>query len=192
VINVVHDFPVTELINYKSFPVTEGSDGRIYGLTDEGGTNHKGGVYALNADGTGFTVLYECPPTAKVVATKPAFGPDGKLYIVISGILCSMNTDGSAFSSIVAVPHSFNLQEDSDGWIYGIGTNAGQNSIYKVMSDGSGVYRITHLSSCYRGQWYNKRFDAYTTEASDGRLYDTTTAAGPSGMVSFQHQPGWF
>src|SRR6266446_7057855 len=38
--------------------VTEGSDGELYGTTRFGGTNGYGGVFKLNKDGSGYTVLF--------------------------------------------------------------------------------------------------------------------------------------
>jgi uncharacterized repeat protein (TIGR03803 family) len=60
----------------------QGTDGRLYGTTTNGGPNNDGTVFALNPDGTGFTTLYSFTggidgalPAASVIQ-----GTDGRLY----------------------------------------------------------------------------------------------------------------
>ena len=130
----------------------------------------------MNADGSGFTILFSCSASGSITETKPAFGPDGKLYTIISGMLCSMNLDGSAFSSIVAIPYSYNLQLDGNGWVYAIGTSGTQNFIYKVKTDGTG-YNVLHtLLPATEGNGYTKGLTLTPT----GRLFGVNNSGGPN------------
>ena len=174
--HALHNFVVTSPKGTFRSGFAEGPDGRIYGLTKNGGANHKGVVYVMNADGSGFTILYTVPAAGNIIETKPAFGPDGKLYTIISGMLCSMNLNGSAFATIAAVPHSYSLQIDSDGWIYGINQGGPQNSIYKVKTDGSGFTVLRTLITATDGNGSTKGLTLTPT----GRLFGVNNSSGPN------------
>jgi uncharacterized repeat protein (TIGR03803 family) len=44
--------------SYPSAGLVQGTDGSLYGTTEEGGTNDSGTVFKINPDGTGFTTLF--------------------------------------------------------------------------------------------------------------------------------------
>src|SRR5205085_8114656 len=92
--------------------IIQGSDGFLYGTTQNGGSNSFGTVFKLQKDGTSYTVLHtfggdgdgENPPDAVLEAS------DGALYGVTyyggangAGAMYRLNKDGSAY----AIVHSF-------------------------------------------------------------------------------------
>jgi len=177
-IKVLHNFIVTDPKSSSPFSIIEGPDGRIYGVTDQGGANHKGVVYAMNADGSAFTILYTCPASGAITNTTPAFGPDGKLYVIISGMLSSMNPDGSLFASIAALPNSPNLQIDANSWVYGIGKSGSQNFIYKIKTDGTGYTAMHTLIAATEGNGISAGLCLTPT----GRLFATNSTGGANGV----------
>src|SRR5579885_2290044 len=86
--------------------LVQGDDGRLYGTTFQGGINGYGTVFALNTDGTGFTVLHSFSdgddgghPQAALIQSG-----DGRLYgtavtggAIDRGTVFSMETDGTGF-----------------------------------------------------------------------------------------------
>lgn len=102
--------------------LTDGGDGRLYGVASAGGTNGLGTVFALDPVGGVFTVLHHfdgnlgAQPTGEL-----RLGQDGRLYgttasggtnrngnPTLFGTIFSIGRDGTGFASI----HSF---EGSDG-----------------------------------------------------------------------------
>jgi uncharacterized repeat protein (TIGR03803 family) len=120
------------------------SNDTLYGATGWGGSNGDGTVYKLNADGTGFTNLYNFnqgepaagnPPFGLILSGNTLYGTDcngGSGF----GTLFKIGTDGSSFTTL----HTF---DESDGtfpnslllagnMLYGIG-----GTIFKVNIDGT-------------------------------------------------------
>ena len=101
----------------------EGTDGRLYGTTYEGGADGNGTIFAINVDGTGFTTLYSFTggsdgsfPQAVLIE-----GANGRLYgttyeggVEYSGTIFAINMGysyGTILCSLVpctpAMPHSW-------------------------------------------------------------------------------------
>lgn len=101
----------------------------IYGVTRQGGASSVGMVYKLNADGSGFTVLWSFVGSSSAPHL-PSSGVvhDGKttLYGIADDVIYKINTDGYGFSKLT------NKDEDkitgvftemmlsSDGDLYGV------------------------------------------------------------------------
>lgn len=134
---VLHQF---DSINdgYKAMgSLIRGSNGFLYGMTNEGGTNNNGTIYRLNPDGSDFLVLKHFSkatdggnPYGRLVE-----GIDKKLYgmtssgtggnISNSGAIFRMNLDGSDFEvlrflSIVDGQAPFGSLIFSSGILYGM------------------------------------------------------------------------
>ena len=125
------------------------SDGRLYGLTDSGGTNHGGVLYRIDKDGRNYKVLYNLNLLA--FAYFPLIeASDGMLYGVsseayVSGIAFKIAKDGTGFTLL----HTFNrldpggespsgpLLEASDGFLYGTTQNSSSSIIYRMDKSGT-------------------------------------------------------
>ena len=194
---VLHSFGCTS--TNGCFPhagVTEGSDGSLYGTTQQGGAAGNGTVFRISKDGTGFTVLHSfgcgsmdgCLPDAAVTE-----GSDGALYGTTAqggtashGTIFRISKEGTGFT----VLHSFGctsthgcspsaaVTEGGDGALYGttsLGGAAGSGTVFKIAKDGTG-FTVLHSFGCTST---NGCFpSAGVTEGSDGSLYGTTPAGG--------------
>jgi uncharacterized repeat protein (TIGR03803 family) len=180
-----------------------GSDGALYGTTQNGGTNAGcGTVYRLNADGSGFVTLHHFCATDSDGAFPYAAvmeGSDGLLYGTTHaggefgrGTVFKLGKDGSGY----AIVHHFTtnafdgrrpfingLMEGSDGLIYGTTISGGSNDVGTVFSmskDGSG-YTILHHFSNSGGDGRGPRG---LLEATNGLLYGTTHTGGSDNVGS--------
>jgi uncharacterized repeat protein (TIGR03803 family) len=138
--------------------VLEGSDGRLYGTCNLGGTNNSGTIWRINRDGTGFVVLRhllssgDCRnPAAQLIEASDGllygtaysggglgrggvfrFNKDGTGYQIISGF----NFGGAAFPR---QPLS-GVIEAGDGLLYGVtelGGSANRGAFYGLEKNGS-------------------------------------------------------
>lgn len=83
----------------------EASDGKLYGVTYQGGTSGHGVLFRINKDGTGFSKVVDFDGLARRPVGELAEGIDGKLYGVTmtfaagpdGGIAYSVNKDGTDF-----------------------------------------------------------------------------------------------
>jgi len=114
---------------YPAYGLIDGSDGYLYGVTTSGGTYGNGTIFRIKLDGNDFQVLHSFSAlnsdlTNSDGATPSAaltIGPGGRLYGVTSaggsnailssstptagtGVVFSLNTDGSDFQTIYNFP----------------------------------------------------------------------------------------
>lgn len=185
--------------------VVIGSDGALYGTTSAGGLYGSGAVFKMNADGTGFSVLYSFGvtvldgsfPHATVVQ-----GTNGALYGTTyqggtnhpgtfysgAGTLFKIGTNGTGY----AVLHHFGGTNDgidpqealirgTDGALYGTTGRGGSNTtfgtVFTVNEDGSG-YAVLHS---FGGAGDGKFVFSSLTEGSDHALYGVTSQGGTNG-----------
>jgi uncharacterized repeat protein (TIGR03803 family) len=84
------------------------SGGNLYGTTSGGGANGDGTVFAVNADGTGFTTLYIFPniggPNAGLIQSGPML-----LGTVFNNKVFALNTNGTGYIVL------YNLNATSEG-----------------------------------------------------------------------------
>ena len=184
-------FPAAALI--------EGSDGNLYGTTQQGGASAAGTIFKIAKDGSGFTLLKTfsgcgtlngCLPTGGLIE-----GSDGNLYgtnkgggvILNGGTVFKIAKDGSGFTVIKSFTcvdgcgPSAVLTEGSDGNLYGTTENGGLfvegGTVFTIAKDGSG-FNVLHsffngvncLDGCYPV--------AGVILGSDGKLYGTTRDGG--------------
>jgi len=192
----------------------QASDGTLYGTTRFGGLGHRGTVFQLAPDGSGFALLHSFTggaddgerPIAGLVQ-----GPDGTLYGTTQiggvgpcavgggcGTVFQIAPDGSGY----AVLHRFTnsttdgsqplagLIQGPDGMLYGttvIGGSRDAGTIFQIAPDGSG-FAILHsfLSVNPDGD----QPSAGLIQGPDGTLYGTTSAGGSSNVGTvFQIAP---
>jgi uncharacterized repeat protein (TIGR03803 family) len=175
--------PITELV--------EARDGALYGVCVAGGTSNVGTIFRLNLDGSGFAVLHHfggpsdgASPEGLIEASDGAlYGTTGQGGTSNVGtifrfdkvthnyaVLCSLSDSRNPYKGII---------EASDGVLYGTSFNGGRylyGTAFMLNKDGSNCVTIHNFnnSTSYDG------FGPIATviEASDGRLYGTTSEAG--------------
>jgi uncharacterized repeat protein (TIGR03803 family) len=175
----------------------QGTDGRLYGTTNEGGADGEGTIFAINLDGSAYTALYAFTGGNDGAAPKGGLiqGTDGRLYGTATGggmdgdgTVFAVNTDGTGFTTL----HSFTngdgqgpwagLVQGTDGRLYGTTINGGANgdgAIFAVNTDGTG---FTTLHSFTRGS--DGAFpEDELIQGTDGRLYGTALQGGGDGTV---------
>ncbi|MBI3848900.1 MAG: HYR domain-containing protein [Verrucomicrobia bacterium] len=179
--------------------LAQGSDGAIYGTTENGGIPDDlgtpsgfGTVFKMNPDGTGYTVLWNFGLTEGdgVVPIGAVLGTDGALYGVTGwggsyggGTVFKLSKDGTG-AYVNQVLHSFNGIDGQtpvseilgpDGALYGTtdaGGSSGAGTVFKMNSDGSG-FMLLHNFSGPDGA----RPASIPVLGTDGAIYGTTYGA---------------
>ena len=196
--------------------LTQGADGALYGVTQDGGTNNAGVVFRLATDGSAFAVLYTFGGFASDGASPVglAQGSGGLLAGVTSsggsydqGVVFLLNTDGSGY----CLAHEFTgtlqhtsgdgatpgagLLRGADGSWYGTtmhgGADTDDGTVFRMNSDGSGyavIHRFTFINSVF--------YDLFSTDgqqpgplaqAANGLLYGVTTYGGTTGEGAYEN-----
>ena len=165
----------------------EGSDGFLYGVTKNGGTNGFGTIFKIAKDGSGYSTIYHF--SADYLQESGVIeGSDGFLYGNAGDIVYKIAKNGSGFTTFSnggggADATGRLIECPSDGFLYGTtrrGSNTGDGTIFKVAKDGTGLTILHH---------FNDPLDAFPVagliEASDGALYGTTVNGGThdEGMI---------
>ena len=193
---VLQNFDYSTTGGYPNLaPLTQGTDGALYGTTSQGGTGSQGTVFKLNTDGTGFTVLqnFDYFTTGGNVSAGLMEGTDGALYGVAqqggtfgSGTVFKLNTDGSGFTVLQNLdysttggnPFGATLMQGADGALYGTaasGGTFGTGTAFKLSTDGTGFTVIRSFDYFSDGGYPF----AGLIQGADGALYGTTSQAGP-------------
>jgi uncharacterized repeat protein (TIGR03803 family) len=177
----------------------QGADGSLYGTTQFGGPNMNGTLFAIQADGTGYSPLYSFPVSGNGQEPRAALiqGSDGALYGTTTfggssgrGTVFRLNPDGSGYT----VLHHFTtgpptagenptqpLLEGSDHKLYGTLYSSASNglsnngSLFALNKDGTGY---TVLKTFINPVTDGASPMSPLLEASDGMLYGTTYGGG--------------
>ncbi|HUS35878.1 MAG TPA: choice-of-anchor tandem repeat GloVer-containing protein [Verrucomicrobiae bacterium] len=177
--------------------LSEGAEGVLYGSTRFGGGSAEAGtIFKLNKDGSAYEVIHRFTKTLGTAywpAGEIVVGSDGKLYSrSLAGgqsdvaTVFRLNRDGSNFEIL----HEGSLDggnefyayggliEASDGRLYGnsIGDgDQGGGAVFGMNKDGSNFKILHHFSDTGTDGRYP---EGGVIEASDGKLYGTTSAGG--------------
>lgn len=171
-----------------------GTDGRLYGVTSDGGPSSRGTIFGMDADGTNFTVLRNFDAAGAEGASSWAGltqGSDGKLYGATQtsgalgfGTVFSLNPDGSGFTILRHFGNDANGGTvysapifGAGGKLYGTTYRGGAfdaGVIYSMNSDGSGYVVLHSLYGPADGA--NPQSGVAVTGA--GELYGSTTFGG--------------
>ena len=167
----------------------QGTDGALYGTTDQGGSKQLGTVFKLLTDGSGYAVLHYFGSITDDGAHPAALveADDGMLYGTTRmggtlgyGTVYGVGKDGSGyrvlynFTTNVFFNTNFptrDLIQASDGALYG----TLQSGIFTIRTDGS-QYGIV---SSFAGSIQNPTTSAGLFEGSDGALYCATKGGYP-------------
>ena len=184
------------------------TDGMLYGTTRNGGTNGYGTVFAINTNGSNFTVLHTFDSHNVNGTNLDGWYPEGNLVISgdtlfgtasaggtnSSGTVFSVKTNGGSFTVI----HTFAGGPDGAGpaagltlsgnQLYGSASDGGANTsgaLFAIGTDGSGfniLYSFTHLQAATNSDGARP---AATMLLSGNTLYGTTQFGGTGNGAVF-------
>ncbi len=175
--------------------LTEGPDGRLFGVTARGGLHDGGTLYTIDRDGGGYRALhhFDTPGGVSRPTGTLVLGNDGHLYgttqtsggpgrLSLGGAIFRFSVADRSFTVIKGIddePHSSHNRtcdagviEGSDGALYGVagrGTNF-PGFIFRVNKEGSDYRTLHMLPQDTLGRSFAEGAGPLI-EASDGMLY---------------------
>jgi len=185
----------------------QASDGKLYGLTHDGGTNNAGVIFSFDLSTSTYTKLYDfdsangAHPYGSLLEAA-----DGKLYGMTyaggssnAGVIFSFKPSSSTYIKLKdfditngAKPYG-NLIQATDGKLYGITNRGGSTDDGVIFSYNPSISTYTKL----------KDFDSSTgsqpygslVQATDGKLYGMTNQGGSGNygvIFSFDTSPATY
>jgi uncharacterized repeat protein (TIGR03803 family) len=167
------------------------SGGTLYGTTYGGGSSGYGTVFAINANGSGFTNVYSFtggddgayPEAGLVLYGGALYGTAYGGGYYENGTVFSVNTNGSGFTNVV----SFSFGADPEaglvlmsntlfGTTYA-GGSSGYGTVFRVNTDGTAFTNIYSFSGSPYGAYPQAGL-----VLSGNTLFGTTYAGGSSGF----------
>jgi uncharacterized repeat protein (TIGR03803 family) len=146
---------------YPTGHLIEGSDGMLYGMTQNGGANGVGTIYKISKDGGNFQKLHDFESGTQPQGASLVEGADGYLVGMTQyggansfGILFRIKMDGSVYEKIKdfdastgAAPIGGTLVKHTGGRLFGLASGgSGAGVVFSVAGDGTGyqvVYDLT-------------------------------------------------
>jgi uncharacterized repeat protein (TIGR03803 family) len=191
---VLHSFTGGADSKNPEAALVEGSDGALYGTTYFGDSAHRGTIFKLNKDGSGYSVIHSFTgtPDGQQPVSKLLEGSDGALYgttffggAANGGAIYTLQNDGSGYGVLYSfqtsggdgVAPDAGLLEGSDGVLYGTTYHGGSGqagTVFAINKDGSG-YNILRSFQSTGGD--GQRPDNELIEGADGALYGATDYA---------------
>jgi uncharacterized repeat protein (TIGR03803 family) len=172
------------------------SDGNLYGVTSNGGTDNFGTIFRIAPDGTGYATLHSFaggPSDGAYPGTKLRNVTDGTLY----GSTGGGGADGlgtifkfDVISGVESVIHSFagapddgsnpscRLRVGTDGNLYGVSFNGGYfdlGTFFRITP--AGMLTVLHS---FAGRSDGQSPNSSLLVTSDGDFYGTTITGGPT------------
>lgn len=188
-------FSVVKSFNFSSDganplgSLMQSSDGRLYGMTQMGGTNNRGTIFKINVDGLGFSVISHLTSDGAHPLGSLVQGSDENFYGMTQfggssnyGTIFKINADGTGFSilkHLVSTTDGINprgsLVQGSDGYFYGMAysSSSGNGTILKINSDGSSFSVIKRLDYAD-----GRNPSGNLVQGSDGYFYGMTQMGG--------------
>ena len=208
----LHSFSATFGLRYQPVINSDGANpngavsllgNTLYGTTSQGGNGGNGTVFAINADGTGFTNLYSFtaipsflqtnsdganPHSGLILTSNTLYGTTSAGGTSGAGTVFKLNTDGTGFTIL----HSFTATSsntNADGanpeaglilrsnTLYGTaraGGTSGAGTVFKLKTDGTG-FTILHGFAGYPNEGAHPYAGLIL---SSNTLYGTTHEGG--------------
>jgi uncharacterized repeat protein (TIGR03803 family) len=183
-----------ETESQPDYNLTQGSDGKFYGVASLGGGFNRSCIFRLNPDGSGFTVIKKLVSSEGITLSGAlTLGDDGRFYgMTISGgaydkgTIFQVNPDGSGFSVLRNMTDSDGINpvgsliQAKDGKLYGMTSYAGafgRGTIFRLNPDGSA---FSVLKSMSLSDGANPA--GSLIQGSDGKLYGMATYGGASNL----------
>lgn len=185
--------------NSPSSDLTVGLDGKLYGLTNYGGTSNKGVLFEYNPISGVYAKKYDFDGTIGVPGRDLFLASNNKFY----GLTNEGNTTGALFeydpiSSVVIKKYDFDgsegkapplsLIEASNGKLYGLTQSGWSNNDYGTLYEFDPATDI--YTKLHNFEW-NTGIDPVgrLKQASNGKLYGMTSdgGEGPSEGVLFEY-----
>jgi len=179
---LVYSFTTVPGLAFPQGGLIKATNGALYGMTANGGSNNSGGIFKINTNGTGFQVFHQFGAFNGDAYGSPVGliqGSDGRIYGVTDsggtndwGALFAMNEDGSGYSLVhsFAGPgqdgaHPSGVIEGVDGALYGVTADGGTlhaGAIFKL-----NIRRWLHGFTQFHGhrwRWQGTLHGFVTTE----------------------------
>jgi len=195
---VLKNFDYSTTGAYLYTGLLQATDGALYGLAHQGGSNGYGTVFKLDTDGTDFTVLRNLDQSTTggyPYGDELIQATDGVLYGTVTqgglngvGVAFHIDTDGTDFG--VLKSFSFSTQiVDTGGYPYSGLLQGASGTLFGLASQGGsgGFGTVFELNANGTGFAVLKNFD-FTTggypfggallQGTDGALYGATTYGG--------------
>ena len=179
--------------NSTASKLVSGTDGALYGTTTQGGSEKRGTIFKLNADGTAYQIVHHFGSIPGDGSTPVALvqGADGTLYGATkeggafdSGTVFTLGTDGGDYEVLYdfgrvtgdgAMPGALVAGADRD--LFGTTLSSGNHhgTVFRLRTDGSGYLQLHEFTGTLG--------DGATPEVgliqgADGALYGTTLRGG--------------
>ena len=193
---VLHSFGTVPNDGYYPYGSLTLSGTTLYGMTPSGGANGKGTIFQINADGTGYQVLYSFGSVASdgsypygtltlsgttLYGMTPSGGADGK------GTIFQVNTDGTGYQVLYSFGSIANDGANPYGTLtlsgttlYGMtetGGTGGLGTIFEINTSGAG-YQVLYSFTGYPNDGY---YPLSTLTLSESTLYGMTRTGGSGG-----------
>ena len=168
--------------------VTQASNGKLYGLTVNGGLNNDGTIYEFDLSTKTYTKLYDFDdanghPSAD--GGEMIQASNGKFYGVTTaggaawGVVFEFNPVGNVYKKLYTFPQSHysrGLTELSNGKLYGVSVQGGSNwagSVFTIdLATGAFATVYDFVNSTVKLPWCS------LVLAADGKLYGTASSGG--------------
>jgi uncharacterized repeat protein (TIGR03803 family) len=162
-----------------------GSDGKVYGTTSEGGSFDRGVIFSMNPDGSTYTVLHHFTSVMASPSGQLIEGPNGKLYGIcaLSDPYISIVFRLDRNTGIFEVIHEFRVNDDgtvptslmfaSNGMLYGTCQQKGiSNNIGTIFRINPTTHTFVKLTDTHGPS------PGPLIEGSDGFLYGIAPKGG--------------
>ncbi len=173
------DIPTSSFGTLHEFNGTEGSapeggliladDGKLYGMTKQGGTADDGGVlYSYDPSGSTFEVLYEFDPAA-------GYGPRGKLLEGSDGLLYGLTASQTASNGHL---FSFDRSTGNITWLHSFSSTDGSTPYGDLAEFGNTLYGVTYAGGATNDGVHFK-YDLISGTYTKTRDLDASTGTKP-------------